>query len=420
MPPISILIVGAGDRGTAYASYARHRPDLVSIAGVADPRPFYRDRIAEMYDVPRQTVYASWTEALSGPRIADAVVIATNDREHAGSAIAAAERGYHVLLEKPMAPDPDSCHAIVRAVRASGALFSVCHPFRYVESTRLLREMVSNGVIGDLVSMQHIEPVGYWHQAHSFVRGNWRNEAQSGFMLLTKSCHDLDWIRFLMDQTCSRVSSFGSLSHFHAGNRPEGSADRCLDCSVESNCPYSAKRIYLEAVRNGKTDWPISVLTPDPTPQSVEAALRDGPYGRCVYDCDNDVVDHQVVNLQFETGATASFTMTAFTNTGHRKSHLFGTRGHLYSDGKTIQHFDFLTHSLATVPIDVPEYPVLMGHDGGDFRVMDGFVKAVVTGDASSILSGANDTLESHMMVFAAEKARRENRVVELDEMAAA
>ena len=418
MAAITILIIGAGDRGTAYASYAGYRPDAVSVAGVADPRPFYRERVAALYGVPANRAFADWREALAAPRMADAVIIATSDREHAASAIAAAERGYHVLLEKPMAPDPDSCRRIANAVRSSNVLFSVCHSFRYTEPTRMLRDIVGRGLIGDLVSLQHIEPVGYWHQAHSFVRGNWRNETESGFMLLTKSCHDLDWIRFIVDAKCRQVSSFGSLFHFRKENRPEGSSDRCLDCRVESDCPYSAKRIYLEAVKAGKTDWPISVLTPNPTPASVESALREGPYGRCVYDCDNDVVDHQVVNLEFVTGATASFTMTAFTDTGHRKSHLFGTRGHLFCDGKTIEHFDFLSHSQKSIPISVPDYPVLMGHEGGDFRVMDAFVRAVATGDPSSILSGVDDTLESHLMVFAAEKARLEGRVVQVGDTA--
>jgi predicted dehydrogenase len=415
MAAISVLIIGAGDRGSTYAAFSDHRPDLMRVAGVAEPRSYYRERMAEAYGIPASRIFRDWREALSSPRFADAVVVATGDREHAGPAIAAVKQGYHLLLEKPMAPDADSCRRIVGAVKASGVLFSVCHPIRYTEPTRLLRSMVNQGVIGDLVSIQHIEPVGYWHQAHSFVRGNWRNEAESGFMLLTKSCHDLDWIRFIMDRPCRKVSSFGSLTHFRAENRPENSAARCLDCAVESDCPYSAKRIYLDAARDGKTDWPVSVLTPEPSPESVERALREGPYGRCVYDCDNDVVDHQVVNLEFDDGATASFTMTAFTDAGHRMSHLFGTRGHLYCDGRTIQHFDFLTNRLRSIPIEVPDYPVMMGHEGGDFRVMDGFVQAVISGDAASILSGADDTLESHLMVFAAEKARRENRVIDLD-----
>lgn len=415
MAPISILIIGAGDRGTAYASYAGFRPDLVTVAGVADPRRYYRERIAATYGVPANHVYPDWREALAGARIADAVIIATNDREHAGPAVAAAEMGYHVLLEKPMAPDPKSCREIVEAVKAHGILFSVCHPYRYIESTRVLRDLVRNGTIGDLVSIQHTEPVGYWHQAHSFVRGNWRREDQSGFMLLTKSCHDLDWLRFMMDVPCRQVSSFGSLAHFRPEGAPEGAGDRCLDCEVESDCPYSAKRIYLEAVKDGKTDWPISVLTPEPTPESVERALREGPYGRCVYHCDNDVVDHQVVGLEFVNGTTASFTMTAFTEASPRMSHLFGTRGHLYCDGVSIDHFDFLTDSRRKIPVNVPDYPVLMGHGGGDFRVMDGFVRAVISGDPSTILSGADDTLESHLMVFAAERARLEGRVIGMD-----
>jgi predicted dehydrogenase len=411
---ISAVIIGAGDRGTMYATFADAHPDRLRIVGVAEPRAEYRERMAARYGFPADQVFSDWTDALDRPRFADAIVIATHDRAHAGPAIAAAERGYNILLEKPMAVTEADCRKIVAAVEKAGVLLSVCHPYRYTEHTRLLREIVDSGSIGDIASIQHLEPVGYWHQAHSFVRGNWRNEGESAFMLLAKSCHDLDWLRYMMGESCTSVSSFGSLMHFTEENRPEGAADRCLDCAVERDCPYSAKRIYLDAVIAGKTDWPVDVLTPDPSAEAVESALRNGPYGRCVYTCDNDVVDHQVVNFEFASGATANFTMTAFTDTGHRKTHIFGTRGHLYGDGDEIRHFDFLSNRTTVIPVAQPPVPVMTGHGGGDYRVMDHFVRAVDENDPTWILSGPQETLESHLMAFAAERSRLERRVVDV------
>jgi predicted dehydrogenase len=370
--------------------------------------------MAEQYGIPGDSVFSDWSDVFERAKMADAVIIATPDRDHADPAIAAAEAGYHVLLEKPMAVTEADCEAIVAAVEKADILFSVCHPIRYTAHTRALRGIVESGSIGDIASIQHLEPVGYWHQAHSFVRGNWRSEAVSAFMLLTKSCHDLDWLRYMAGAPCTSISSFGNLLHFNAENRPEGATERCLDCPVERTCPYSARQIYLDPSRSGKRDWPISVLTPDPTPENVEHALRVGPYGRCVYDCDNDVVDHQVVIMEFENGITASFTMTAFTDTGHRKTHVFGTRGHLYGNGSVIRRFDFLSDVEFDVPVTVPKTPGLEGHGGGDYAVMDSFVRAVEENDASFILSGPRETLETHRMAFAAERARRERRVVEL------
>ena len=264
-------------------------------------------------------MYADWREVVARPRFADAVIIATQDPLHAEPAIAFADLGYHILLEKPMAPNAADCRRIAAAAQANGVMFAVCHVLRYTTYTKKVKEIVTSGRLGEIVSLQHLEPVGFWHQAHSFVRGNWRSEHESSFMLLAKSCHDLDWIRHIMGKRCTQVSSFGSLLHFRAENRPVGAADRCLECAVETTCPYSAPRIYLGRVRHGETGWPVNVLTPDLTEAGVTEALRSGPYGRCVYACDNDVVDHQVVNMQFEDGATASFTMTAFTRQRDRR-----------------------------------------------------------------------------------------------------
>jgi len=415
--PVSLLVIGAGGRGTQYATFAQTCPDRARVVGVAEPRPFYRDRLVRTHGIPPSRVFTDWRQAADRPRFADAVLICTQDAMHADPAVAFAEKGYAILLEKPMAPNPADCRRITDAVLRAGILFAVCHVMRYTAYTRCLRQLLDQGVIGDLVSVQLLEPVGYWHQAHSFVRGAWRNSLETSPMLLAKSCHDLDWLRHIMGVPCRRVSSFGSLFHFRSENRPAGSADRCLDCAVEPHCPYSALKIYLGRLARGHTGWPVNVVAPEPTEATVREALRTGPYGRCVYACDNDVVDHQVVALEFQGGRSAVFTMTAFTQARHRQVRLFGTRGEISGDGEQIQIFDFLTDSWRTVETQKADGSILGGHGGGDFGLMDAFIQAVARRDPSLILSGPEETLESHLIVFAAEKARHENRVVSPSEV---
>ena len=415
MQPVKLIVIGGGGRGTGYAEYAREFPARAKVVGVAEPRDFYRNRLATTHQIPPDRAVTCWTQMAARDKFADAVLICTQDNLHVDPAIAFARKGYAILLEKPMAPDEQGCRRIVQAVVDSDVLLAVGHVMRYTTYTRKLKQLLVAGRIGEIVSIQHLEPVGYWHQAHSYVRGNWRNEAESSFMLLSKSCHDLDWLRHVMDRRCEKVSSFGSLHHFRRASQPAGAADRCLDCSVESACPYSAKKIYLDRVARGDTEWPSDVLTPTVTVASVTEALRTGPYGRCVYACDNDVVDHQVVTLQFAGGATASFTMTAFAEMGHRRTTVFGTRGEIRGDGEQIQIYDFLSDELETIKGKALDAGLLGGHGGGDFGLMQGFVDAVASGDRSKVLSGPAETLESHLMVFAAERARGEDRVVEID-----
>jgi predicted dehydrogenase len=414
--PVRLIVVGAGSRGAIYASYARHFPNKLKIVGVAEPRDFLRDRLASQHGVPAQNVYTDWRDIAARPRFADGVILATQDTMHVEPVEAYASLGYHILLEKPMAPTADDCRRIAAAARRHRVLLAVCHVLRYTRYTQLLRATLDAGRIGDIVSVQHLEPVGYWHQAHSFVRGNWRREDQSSPMLLAKSCHDLDWIRYIVGRRVTQVSSFGSLKHFRREEQPAGASDRCLDCGVEPTCPYSAKKIYLDdRVKQGYTGWPVDVLTPDLTVAGVTEALRTGPYGRCVYACDNDVVDHQVVNLRFDNDATASFTMTAFARGRDRETRIFGTRGELHGDGSTLTVYDFLRDRTDVLRTDVAsDGSILTGHGGGDLRLVDHFVDAVGAGDPSRVLSGPEESLETHLSVFAAETARHEGRVVDV------
>ncbi|MGC9350134.1 MAG: Gfo/Idh/MocA family protein [Anaerolineae bacterium] len=415
MSQVSLVIVGAGERGMTYAGFAEAFPERAKVVGVAEPREVYRERMAAAHDVPAEQVFADWREAAARPKFADAVVIATPDRMHTEPAAAFADLGYDILLEKPMATNEEECRQIVDAVYENDVLLAVCHVLRYTRYTQQLKEILDSGAIGDLVGIERFEPVGFWHMAHSFVRGNWRREENSGPMLLTKSCHDLDWLYYMMGGAqCETVSSIGSLKHFRPEAAPEGAGDRCLTCEVEATCPFSAKRIYLEPAKAGHTAWPVKVLTPNPTPETVRDALETGPYGRCVYKCDNDVVDHQVVLMNFEGGRTVSFTMMAFTEMGHRRTRIFGTRGELRGDGRFIDHYDFLTGETERIDTEAPAGSILGGHGGGDFHLMDRFVQAVSEQDPDLILSGPETSLASHRIVFGAERARKEQQVVKL------
>jgi predicted dehydrogenase len=413
--PVKVLIIGAGGRGSTYAEYVLTHPEQGVVVGVADPDPLRRRMLAERHGIAPAHIYPDWQTVLAAPRFADVAVIATQDSMHVEPVERAAAQGYHLLLEKPMAPDEAGCRRIVAAAETHGVMLGVCHVLRYTAYTQALKKVLDAGTIGDIVSVEHLEPVGYWHQAHSFVRGHWRNEAESSPMLLAKSCHDVDWLRYVVGLPCQQASSFGSLKHFRASEQPAGAADRCLDCpaQIENNCAYSAKRYYLGQLEEGNTDWPLNVLTPEPTRETVLEALQGGPYGRCVYACDNDVVDHQVVNFQFEGGVTSSFTMTAFTRARGRETRIFGTRGELFGDSQMIRVYDFLTNETTELDTDVvSDGSILSGHGGGDDGLMAAFLSAVQLGDPSLILSGPQESLESHLMVFAAEESRRSGQVV--------
>jgi len=420
--PVTAIILGAGSRGFTYAQFAEAYPERLKIVGVAEPRKWNREHLASLHQIPAENVVSDWREFASRPRFADAVFICTQDAMHVEPAVAFADLGYHMLLEKPMAPSASECEEIYQAVKRNNILFAVCHVLRYTRYTQTLKALIDSGAIGEIVNLQHLEPVGYWHQAHSFVRGNWRNEAESSFMLLAKSCHDMDWIHYIMGSQCVSISSFGTLKHFKRSEKPAqaGDALRCVQCAYEPECPYSAKKIYLGRVKAGETGWPVDVLTPNPTLESVTAALESGPYGRCVYECDNDVVDNQVVNMLFSGGQTATFTMTAFNKAAHRKTRIFGTRGEIYGDGQMIEVFDFLTDQTRVIDTEATaatandEGTVLGGHGGGDYGLMDRFVQAVCEQNQQLILSDADESLKTHLMVFAAEQARRENRVINL------
>jgi predicted dehydrogenase len=413
----TIAVVGAGLRGTAYArrirTGARGR-----VVAVAEPDPLRRERFAAEHAIPPERAFASWTglaEAGTAGRLADGVIIATQDAEHAEPAVRLAGQGYHILLEKPMATTEADAERVVTAAERAGTMLAVCHVLRYTPYTRTIRRLLDDGRIGTPVNVQHLEPVGWWHHAHSYVRGNWRREDESGPMLMTKSVHDLDWMIHVLGETPSRVGSFGRLSHFRPENRPAGAADRCLDCAVEPGCPYSAKRLYLSCLGDpGRETWPLGAVTHDRTERGVLAALRTGPYGRCVYTCDNDVVDHQVVSLEFPSGATATFTMIAFSPYAQRQTRIFGTAGCIEGDGVRISLRDFVTGEVETFDTGSGQQGADGRHDAADEALADAFVAALDGGGPSALGSDGHVSLGAHRVVWAAERARHTGTVVDI------
>ena len=401
---VRYAIVGAGQRGAGYAGWIGRHGDRARVVAVAEPRAYQRESLAREHGV--EHVFSSWEELAAAPRLADAAIVSTQDAAHVAPAVALARKGYHLLVEKPLAPTPEECATLVAAVTEAGVLFAVCHVMRYRPYTKLVKRLVDEGRLGEIVSVQHLEPVGHWHYAHSYVRGNWRRSDQASFMLLAKSGHDIDWLRHIVGRPINRVSSFGSLRHFRPDSRPAGAADRCLDCAVEPGCPYSAPRLYLGMVRAGRTGWPVSVLTDEMTEKGVTEALRSGPYGRCVYACDNDVVDHQVVAMEFGGGVTGTFTMTGFTPHMDRQTRIFGTHGYLDGDGSTVRVYDFTSGRTDVLESGGEGLDTEEGHGGGDAELMSAFTRAVEAGDSGHILSGPGESLESHRAVFAAERSR--------------
>ena len=405
MKPITAVVLGAGSRGSIYAGYAKAHPDALQIVAVAEPRADRRTMLAQELNIPN--CFESWQEVLAQPRMADCVFVCTMDDDHIGPAIRAMELGYHVLLEKPMSNTEAQCRQIVDTANRTGRTLAVCHVLRYTPFYMTLKELIDQGRIGEVTTINQIENVGYWHQAHSFVRGNWRNTAETSPMILQKSCHDMDIILWLMGRTCKRVQSFGSLRHFTPEHAPEGAPERCLDgCPHADTCPYYAPRLYMDMNRTG---WPVDVITTDLSENGRRRALEEGPYGRCVYHCDNDVVDRQVVNLEFEGGAVATFTMTGFTADFSRQLKIFGTAGQITADMGT---GEILLHRFGeekkTIPVDAAH----SGHGGGDHGIMHDFLQILRQGGESRTSAGIS--LQSHLICFAAEKSRKENIVVEL------
>lgn len=421
--PITFAIAGFGDRGSTYASMQKLFPDRMKVVAAADLNPEKVKKAQRLYDIPDENCFSSAEEMFKKGRLADVCVVSTMDRQHVGHAIPALELGYHVLMEKPISPDLQKCREILEvSKRHPDQHIILCHVLRYTDFYNKLKELIGSGRIGEVVSICANENVGYWHQAHSFVRGNWRNSDETSPMILQKSCHDMDILTWLVGKKCKSVSSMGGIHLFKKERAPEGSTDYCLGgCKVKDQCIFDAEKIYLTSEKTGLMHggvWMSSVLSTENTVESTYEALRHGPYGRCVYRCDNNVVDHQQTNLLMEDGTTIHFTMCAFTGDCYRYFKAMGTGGEIEADMKSniirVRVFgeDEEVIDLKALSGD------LKGHGGGDSGIIEDFLNMLIEGAApTERTTTLENSMESHYIALAAEESRlRGGELIDLQE----
>ena len=407
---MKFVLIGAGQRGMIYAAYAHDKGhEIVAVAEVDD----VKRRIAgEAFGIPEERRFRTGEELLSQPKMADAAIIATMDRDHFREAVPAMEKGYHLLLEKPISPVPEETLAIEETAVRTGRHVTVCHVLRYSPFFRELKKAVTSGKIGKVITIQHNENIGNFHIAHSFVRGNWRRSDLASPLVMQKSCHDMDLLVWLAGSGCESVASFGDLTYFRPENAPEGAARRCCDCPLRDNCRFSAYRCYLPVAG----EWPAAVLTEDQSEEGLREAIRTGPYGRCVYHCDNNVCDHQVSILRFTNGITATFNLSGFTNRMMRTIKIMGEDGEIRAseDTNEIEIIRFAPNWKEQAGREVirPQAST-SGHNGGDSGIVDDFLD-MLEGRELESATDIHESVESHMMACAAEEARVTGAVVRI------
>lgn len=406
MKKVTAILLGAGHRGAdAYATYALKFPNELQFVGVAEPRKDRRDEFALAHKISAENCVADWKELLSRPKMADCVFICTQDKMHFEPLNAAMEKGYDILCEKPITPVKSELIKLRELAKNYAGTISVCHVLRYSPFFTKIKSLLDSGAVGKLVNIQHMECVGFWHMAHSFVRGNWRNTEESSPMILAKCCHDIDIMLWLVGKKCDKVSSFGSLSHFKKENAPKDAPARCMDgCAHRDSCPYYAPRFYLDHPK-AEIDGFRRVLCTDSTNDvSVLEALKTSPYGRCVYHCDNDVVDHQVVNMEFSGGVTVNLTMSAFSPRCERVIKLQGTHGEIcgWMEDNKIEVSDFSTGNKNIITLNTSE----KGHNGSDDAMMKAFTEVMASEGKVKSKIGAIEAIDSHLIALAAEESR--------------
>ncbi|MFX0002622.1 MAG: Gfo/Idh/MocA family oxidoreductase [Promethearchaeota archaeon] len=463
--PVTAILIGAGRRGFhIYGNYAlKNRKKIVFIA-VAEPIKKRRDNFAKLHNIPFDRCFESWEDLLSKEKLAEIAFICTQDQMHTEPTLLALEKGYHVLLEKPMANTLEDCIKIVQKAEETGRILGVSHVLRYADFFLTIYDIIMSKLLGDIVNISHRENVSWYHMVHSYVRGPWANVAKSSPIILTKACHDLDLLYWIVGSLPKKISSFGSLLHFKPENAPKGAPKYCLDgCPIKNTCNYYAPRLYIDIIpiiqimQKGKnriykfignlrknhirlftllakiippfkklrywSEWPVSYLyTNQDEDYSDEAKikiLKTSPYGRCAYYCNNDVIDHQVVNIEFKNGTTANFTMHGFSEKEGRTIRIDGTKATLigefhdaYKKLTVYNHYSgekkvILNQKLSLRTVE---------HGGGDPKLIDAFLESIMNPNIEQPLTNARECLESHLMAFAANESRIKGNVIDMDE----
>lgn len=411
---MNIALIGAGQRGMIYSEYV-YNTKKADIVAVVEPEDKRRAAAAGKFGIPSGMQFEKTEDFYQKGRIADSVIIASMDQDHYGQVMAALELGYDILLEKPISPDPGECLAIQDKANEKGCKVIVCHVLRYTNFFAAIKEIIDSGELGKVITIQHNENVGNYHIAHSFVRGNWRRSDLSSPLIMQKSCHDMDILAWLVGSETKKITSFGSLKYFKEENAPEGSSDRCLTCKAAKDCRFDARKVYLPVLGS----WPASVLTQDQTEEGIEKALAEGPYGRCVYRCDNNVCDNQVALIEFKNGVTVSFNLSGFTNKISRTIKVMCENGEIRGDDSLNQ---IEVTKFASNAIDAFEQRIIHtgltqgGHGGGDTALVEDFI-CQLSADSNNSRSSITQSVESHIMAYAAEQSRITGEIIDVDEL---
>ena len=464
---ISAILLGAGNRGMDYyGGYALKFPNKLKFVAVAEPVQFRKEKFARLHEIPLERTYNSWEEVLGEEKFADVAFVCTQDQMHVEPTLEALDKGYHVLLEKPMAHTLEGCIKIVKKVENTKRILGICHVLRYTNFFTTVKDTIQKGLLGNIVNISHRENVSWYHMAHSFVRGNWRNVDLSSPMILAKCCHDLDLLYWMVGDKPKKINSFGSLQHFTPSNAPKNSPNYCVEgCPIEKTCLYYAPRIYIDIIpiiqileKSNQIgfkvlanlrkkhlrlittlsrliklvrrlrywrEWPVAPLYSGLPEEAIEdysdetkmEILKTSPYGRCVYKCDNDVVDHQVVNIEFENNATANLIMHGFSEREGRTLRIDGTKatltGKFFDSGQEITLFDHFSGTKKVI-FSQKITSDSSGHGGGDFALVDAFLETLHN-NKSQPLTSAYETLESHLMAFAANESRLHAKVIDME-----
>ena len=416
MKKLKVILIGAGNRGGVYTDVMAAMPEQFEVVAVAEPRDSRRERIQEIHKLPDNMCFTDYKPLLALGKIADIALIATMDRDHFEPAMMAIDLGYDLMLEKPITPTPEQCIALTENAEKHGVRVVICTVLRYTPLFIKLKEIIDSGRIGKVMSINHEECVEFVHQSHSFVRGNWGNSERSSVMLLQKSCHDMDILQWLLGKKCKKVQSFGSLSYFTAENAPEGAPERCIEgCPVGDTCIYNSVKLYLESDSN----WFRSAATKlvKSSNEDVKKSLLESNYGKCVFHCDNDVVDHQTVNMLFEDDVTVTFTMNAF-NTGGRYINIYGTKGEIRAalKGDTpIKVYDIVSKETEEIPSSGTD-GVLGGHGGGDAGIVKTLYSYMIGEYNGVSVPTIQESCYNHLITFAADHARKTGTVVDVEE----
>ena len=417
-----VAIIGCGSRGgDAYGRLMHGEKDKFRITALCDVDLSKTEKYAEEFGVSPENVFNDETEFFRKKR-GDVLVIATQDKDHVRMCLKAFETGYDVLLEKPISPDLEELNALLAAHKKYKKHVLVCHVLRYAPAYLKLYELLKSGAIGRLVRMEATENVGFWHQAHSFVRGNWRNSEETSPMIMAKCCHDLDLIQWYADSECESVYSTGDLSFFKAENQPAGAADRCADCKYINDCPYSAENLYVKRFKANFNcqGWPYNVVDGGKviTEESLRKAYTENEYGRCVFKCDNDAVDNQSVEMVFKNGVKATLVMTAFSDAGYRRYVFHGTYGDMvYDETERAVKLSVFGKEKEIISVDEllkDSKSTGFGHGGGDYGIVSAFYDVLEgKGDEST---GLEKSVESHLIALKAERSRLSGKAVLIHE----